>query len=164
MNKKVIFLLLALMLPVLVFIFLKYFGKNEFVVAPLFQTEKVVPPTGCFEISIPYFISDSAYSFIKQGHETDSLLIIFYSGMSKDLIASDIQIARVQESFPPETGVRIKQIPQVEKLVECSLLLQSPKDLVLVDEKKRIRGQYSSNDRDEVDRLMTELDIILKRY
>lgn len=164
MNKKVFFLLLALIVPVLVFTFLKFFGKNEFVVEPLYQTGEPKIPAECQAIKVPYFISDSVYSFLKQGHELDSLLIILYESRAKDLNASNAQIMRIQESFQLNNGVGLKRISMAEKSIECSLLLHSSLDLVLVDANKRIRGQYNSNDRDEVDRLMTELDIILKRY
>ncbi len=164
MNRKIIFLLLALALPVLVFVFLKFFGKNEFVVEPLYQTAELKLPLDCAGIKFPYFISDSVYSFLKRGHETDSLLVILYESRAKDVKASADQLIRVQESFQFGTGLGLKRIAMEDKSIACSLLLQSSLDLVLVDAKKRIRGQYNSNDRDEVDRLMTELDIILKRY
>lgn len=164
MNKKVFFLLFALIVPVLVFIFLKFFGKNEFVVEPLYQTSESKLPAGCSGIKLPYFISDSVYSFLKQGYETDSLLIILYENKAKDLNASNAQLIRLQESFKLGAELGLKRISMAEKSIECGLLLQSSHDLVLVDSRKRIRGQYNSNDRDEVDRLMIELDIILKRY
>ena len=163
MNKKVVFLLLALIVPVLVFSFLKFFGKNEFVVEPLFQTKESKLPDGC-QIKIPYVIPDSTYSFLRQGHENDSLLIILYEPHCKDLNASETQLSRLQESFPFVIGLGLTRISASAGLSACNLVLKSSLDLVLVDAKRRIRGQYNSNDRDEIDRLMTELDIILKRY
>ena len=164
MTKKFGFLSLALILPLLVFIFLKFFGKNEFVVEPLFQIRAAKLLPDCPEINYPYFINDSSYQFIKQEHGQDSLLIILYESKSKDLDASATQLARLQESIKLGNGLGLKKISNSNKTIECSLLLASPLDLVLVDGKKRIRGQYNSNNRDDVDRLMTELDIILKKY
>ena len=164
MTKKFGFLSLALILPLLVFIFLKFFGKNEFVVEPLFQIRAAKLLPDCPEINYPYFINDSSYQFIKQEHGQDSLLIILYESKSKDLDASEMQLTRLQESFKLGNGLGLKRISNSDKSIECSLRLASPLDLVLVDGKKRIRGQYNSNDRDDVDRLMTELDIILKKY
>ena len=164
MNKKFGFLLLALVLPVLVFTFLKFFGKNEFVVEPLFQTDESKLPPGCAGINIPYIVPDSVYLALKQEHEADSLLIIFYEGTANDLKASDAQLIRLTEYLQLDTGVGFMRISEKSNSMECTLLLNAPLDLVLLDGKKRIRGQYNSNDRDEVDRLMTELDIILKRY
>lgn len=164
MNRKFTFLLIALVLPVLVFIFLKFFGRNEFSVEPLFQTTESKLPTGCVGVNIPYIISDGAYLALKKEHEADSLLIIFYESMTNDLKASDAQLIRLAEYLKVDTGIGFIRISEKSTSMECTLLLKSSLDLVLVDGKKRIRGQYNSNDRDEVDRLMTELDIILKRY
>jgi hypothetical protein len=36
--------------------------------------------------------------------------------------------------------------------------------VALVDHKNRIRGYYDGKDRDEVDRLIVEMKIILKQY
>jgi hypothetical protein len=47
---------------------------------------------------------------------------------------------------------------------KCVFLLKEPFDLVMVDRAGVIRGQYTSNDREEVDRLIMEITIILKRY
>jgi hypothetical protein len=163
MSKKGLFLLLALIVPLLVFCFLKFFGKNEFVVEPLFQTGESKTPAGC-QIQIPYIISDSIYSALKQGHEDDSLLIVLYERYSKDLTTSETQLDRVKEAFQLGTGLGLHHISNPDESIRCGLVLKPSLDLVLVDAKKRIRGQYNSNDRDEVDRLMTELDIILKRY
>ena len=110
MNKKFIFLLLALIVPLLVFSFLKFFGKNEFVVEPLYQTAESKLPIGCLGIKIPYVIPDSVYSFLKQGYETDSLLIILYESRAKDLNASQAQLIRLQESFQLGTGLGLKHI------------------------------------------------------
>jgi hypothetical protein len=44
------------------------------------------------------------------------------------------------------------------------LLSQSPNNIVLIDEQKRIRGHYDGTDRDELDRLEAEINIILKKY
>jgi len=163
MNKKVFFLLLALIVPLLVFTFLKFFGKNEFIVVPLYQTVESKIPPGCDHVQFPYFIADSVYAYLRQGHEKDSLLIILYEPKAKDSGASETQLTRLQESFQMGTGLGLVWIAESEKWIECGLLLSSF-DLVLIDSQQRIRGQYNSNDRDEVDRLMTELDIILKRY
>ena len=35
-QKKTVFLFLALILPICIFLFLKFFGKNEFAVEPLY--------------------------------------------------------------------------------------------------------------------------------
>jgi len=46
----------------------------------------------------------------------------------------------------------------------CIFLLKKPYDVVLIDRKGLIRGQFVSDNREEIDRLITEVDIILKKY
>jgi hypothetical protein len=46
----------------------------------------------------------------------------------------------------------------------CIFLLKAPYDVVMIDRKGLIRGQFVSDNREEIDRLMTEIDIILKKY
>jgi hypothetical protein len=50
-----------------------------------------------------------------------------------------------------------------KSLKSCVLLLSSPNDIVLFNNQGIIYGQYSSDDRDEIDRLIIELAIILKK-
>ena len=44
------------------------------------------------------------------------------------------------------------------------LAMREQFDLVLLDNEGTIRGQYVSDDREEMDRLITELSILLKKY
>jgi hypothetical protein len=60
-------------------------------------------------------------------------------------------------------GIQLIKISRDTLGLKCDLLIGPGIDIVLLD-KENIRGQYSSADRDEVDRLSTELDIILKKY
>jgi hypothetical protein len=60
--------------------------------------------------------------------------------------------------------VRLEPTIENEKLKRCVFFLSDVQDLVLVDATGVIRGQYLSTDRDEMDRLITEIAIILKRY
>jgi len=46
----------------------------------------------------------------------------------------------------------------------CIFLLKKPYDVVLIDRRGLIRGQFVSDNREEIDRLITEVDIILKKY
>jgi protein SCO1 len=56
----------------------------------------------------------------------------------------------------------------LEYFVSCGLIMpytnQSLNNFVLVDRERRIRGYYSGDDPVEVDRLMTELRILLSNY
>jgi hypothetical protein len=176
MNKKALYLFLALALPGLFFVFLKYFGKNEFDV-PVYFAEGLPQDTVCNVTSTaPYVIPDSAmvqagarpgqvsviavYPFIKDDltelhrvakkYSTDKVFIGIVSGM-QNMPKSHLPIKEVQyQSFG--------------WLVTCGLRFAEPWSVVLVDSKSQIRGFYDGSRRDEMDRLDLELSIVLKKY
>ena len=77
MNKKLIFLFIALLLPGLIYTFLKMFGSNTFAVAPLFQ-DQVTALAGCPAVSAPYVLPGNVFNMLSSTSEHDSLLLIFY--------------------------------------------------------------------------------------
>jgi hypothetical protein len=48
--------------------------------------------------------------------------------------------------------------------VYCLLRVDEPWSVVLLDQQNKIRGFYDGSRRDEMDRLDTELSILLKQY
>jgi hypothetical protein len=162
-GKKILFLFLALLLPICVFLFLKIFGKNEFAVKPLFQD---AIPNGfekCPEVELPYKIEPETLHQIFA--TSDSLGLIYFKN-ENSVRESDNQMARIMKEFGKNeiklTTVAPGSVLDQEK--ECTFFVKGPYDLVLLDKKGIIRGQYVSHDRDEIDRLITEVDIILKKY
>jgi len=159
--KKIIFLFLALGLPTCIFLFLKFFGKNEFNVQPLYSTEYPAIEAGCPAVKIPYSVADSV--MIQLPFENADLLLLKFGSQGSE---SANQIRRIQEEF---TNDPVKlfvptDTQQTTTWRRCVFFLKEPFDLVLVDRQGVIRGQYTSNDREEVDRLVTELSILLKKY
>jgi hypothetical protein len=152
--RKSILLSLALLLPIAIFLFLKFFGKNEFAVPAFYQDSKPKAPSGCsYEYAVPYLVPDSLMARWRS-KGAGPLYLINY-GKADDIqrvtlkYRSDIQIVSGTES-PSER--------------QCALLATDIQDLVLVDDVGAIRGYYTSDDREEIDRLILEIDIILKRY
>jgi hypothetical protein len=160
--KKALYLFLALLLPVCVFLFLRSFGKNEFAVKPLYVDE--LPPTleGCNPNNKkPYVLPDSIVT--KYSNAKDSLTVIFF-GTLKGEAAN--QFRRVQEELAGQ-GVSTIAVPDTtnnSKTMRCTFFLQEPIDVVMFDRYGTIRGNYAGSDRDEIDRLLTEITIIQKRY
>ena len=75
-GRKVLFLSLALLLPVAIFVFLKIFGQNEFQVAVMHQEGKIDAPENCdFVYSTPYRIPDSVAAMVGM-NSADSLYVI----------------------------------------------------------------------------------------
>lgn len=161
-GNKVIFLFLAFLLPVLIFLFLRYFGKNEFAVEPLFNTEAPEVPSGCAPVTIPYHVPDSIAKTLTL--ENDSLTLLVFGKPDKEALT---QLTRVDEEYGGD-AIHKKIIepthPEYTSLKQCIFFLKEPFDLVLVDNRGMIRGQYVNNDREDVDRLLTEIAIILKKY
>src|SRR6478609_6842800 len=83
--KKVLFLFLALLLPIAVFVFLKSFGKNEFAVKPLFQ-ETVESSVNCKSVSykVPYFVHDSVLSQVGWINTDSITLLILKDGSTEN--------------------------------------------------------------------------------
>jgi hypothetical protein len=162
MNRtKALFLFLALLLPVCIFIFLRIFGKNEFNVDPLFSVSPPPVLNGCKSASAPYFLHDSVRAQLPFGN--DSVLVIAFG--NGDLNAVN-QLKRLKEEIA-NLPVGFLTLPGSARHLlwkHCLFFLQEPQDVVAVDAKGRIRGQYTSADREDIDRLLTELTIILKRY
>jgi hypothetical protein len=160
--KKIIFLFLALVLPIGIFLFLKYFGKNEFAVQPLYSTEYPVIEAGCPAVkSIPYSIPDSV--MIQLPFENADLLLLQFGSTGNE---SANQTTRIQKEFTNDP-VKLFIPPDTQQTTvwrRCVFFLKEPFDLALVDRHGVIRGQYTSNDREDVDRLVTELSILLKKY
>jgi hypothetical protein len=51
-----------------------------------------------------------------------------------------------------------------EQLAHCFLFLKKPWTTILIDREKRIRGYYAPSTREESDRLIVEMKILLKKY
>jgi hypothetical protein len=157
--KQTILLLIALLLPIAIFIFLKSFGRNEFNVAPMFQEELPAAMADCSNNTrAPYSIEKAELEGLEL--RTDSLTVIHFS---TDETAHKSKRVKDQYSGAP-LQVYVLPAQQHAKIQKCIFLLAEPFDAVLVDSKRRIRGQYDLKDRDEVDRLITEVAIIFKQY
>jgi hypothetical protein len=96
------------------------------------------------------------------------------SGTSADQIsASDARSASAEPPIDGASPVNAARTPgnaatgspmDMESLRRCIFFLDSARDVVMIDRKGAIRGQYTAADRDEMDRMLTEITIILKKY
>jgi hypothetical protein len=160
-TKKATFLFVALLLPACIFMFLKFFGKNEFDVPPLYVEDLPENVSDCgIRITIPYHIPDTAQSSL--GLSKDSLTLIYFGELNDE---AQTQLNRVTKEVVNE--IDIKFLPMTAGNLQrkkCVFFLNDPYDMVLVDKEGVIRGEYVSDDREEIDRLLTELTILLKKY
>jgi hypothetical protein len=176
MNRKSLYLFLALALPGLIFVFLKFFGKNEFDV-PVYFKEGLQKDTVCnLSIHGQYLVSDSVLK-VAGGKPNQINVLVVYPFVKDDLT----ELNRVAEKFKedsvylgivsgmqnlPKTHLPKKELlyDSFGWLVTCGLRISEPWSVVLIDDKRQIRGFYDGSRRDEMDRLDLELSIVLKKY
>lgn len=162
-GVKLILLILALALPVLIFVFLKFFGKNEFQVEPLFAEGPPVV-SGCPEFPQGQYYIPAELVAGLGGSTVDSLTLIVVGSDGQRNAFED----RLREGFTP-TEVKIASVSGIsadslKQLRMCYFFMNEPYDLLLVDKQRRIRGIYQAENREEIDRLLVEARIILKKY
>lgn len=161
-KKKGVFLFLALLLPICIFLFLKFFGKNEFAVRPLFQDAAPQPQEGCEQVKIPYHIPDSIFNTLS--FERDSLLLLWFDDLTEGGMRQFRRVSKELGKDPVKNQRVVLTDQKMQAYKTCIFLLKKPYDVVLIDRKGLIRGQFVSDNREEIDRLITEVDIILKKY
>lgn len=172
MLKKVTYLFLALALPGLIFVFLKFFGKNEFNI-PIYFENGIVEDSVCSVSSkVKYAVQDS---IIARGK--GATVVIIYPFVGDDLS----EINRVQSKYNargvnwlilsgiqnlPKSGISTQFLDYTlfGNVVTCHLRIQEPWSVVLLDSENAIRGFYDGRSREEIDRLDGELKILLKQY
>ena len=159
MNKKITYLLLALALPGLIFIFLKIFGKNHFDI-PVYYKEGIADSVKeCGGPSrVPYTLPDSILNAFGYKNET-ACLFVEASEINKK------EIAQLKQSFGDDQlqiialgGIEAKRLDRIKK---CVLLLKEPWKAVLLDKQRRIRGYYAFTNLEETDRMKVEIEILL---
>jgi hypothetical protein len=177
MNKKALYLFLALALPGLIFVFLKFFGQNEFEVQVYYQDGLPKDSICSTTSSMPYAVADSVFTRIGTAGKRTARIIAVYPFIKDDLS----ELNRIATKYQPDSveTIIVSGIPNLPKselpvtqlnydsfgwVVACAFRVNEPWSVVLLDEQKRIRGYYDGSRRDEMDRLDLELSIILKKY
>jgi hypothetical protein len=162
-GKKILFLALALLLPGAVFIFLKMFGRNEFSVPALYQAGIIDTPAPCqFSYTAPYTVPDSVAGLLRL--RGDSVYVLYFDpalAASMKRVSVELRGSFFRIISPSDIATSTGD-PAYQR--ECIFLLDSGQSVVLLDNQQRIRGHYIGVDRDEIDRLIVEMSIILKRY
>jgi len=157
MLKKII-LFVALPLPVLIFFFLKFFGKNEFEV-PVYYAEgvnRMIP--GCYSYPTPYVLPDSALNAWGWTKAKATLIVLSDNGSVNG------NLARVADLFDEGDYATVTVLNAPVEVRTCMLLAGDTSKVVMIDDQKRIRGYYTPTTRKETDRLGLELRILLKQY
>ncbi len=160
MKRKNLFLSLALILPILVFLFLKFFGKNKFEI-PIFHQTKIESVADCdLKYQLPYTVADSILTSLHcDGKRATLILFKPLDGendlrFKEEIEQSKLQIVSIDDSLSVD----------FKKGLSCVFLLPVKENAILVDEQRRIRGYYHMDSREEMDRLLVELKILFNEY
>ena len=173
--KKVLFLIAALVVPSMIYIFLRGFGFNKFEI-PVYY-EDGISIEGCDA-------SDSTHTVQFEDYALHGPQLFYFPQWINDEEFYR-QCKRIRDKQPEVVFTAIADssnytfvgnlllVPDEEHLYEianCALVLGQEgsiseplyNQLVLVDSKKRIRGYFDGNELEEMDRLDMELDILKK--
>lgn len=138
--------------------FLRMFGKNEFDVPALYQDKAPIANSSCqHTYQFPYRVVDSVMTKITA--ENKQLYLIHFADVTPRMKQ---EITDVEISFVAANDFGSNA--ELERLKKCVLVVPGGEDLVVVDSDGKIRGYYTSTNREEIDRLLLELEILLKKY
>ena len=153
--KKAFILSFSILLPIILYFFLKFFGENKYVVSEV--------DYGCYEELIKTTFSEQDIRsevilvdirFDLKNSLVDNLLTKLYSNKKIDIITlseinRNISWDVLKTDFFSDTNEMI-----------C-FESESKKDYVLlIDSELKVRGIYDLNNLDEYDRLNVEIDIV----
>lgn len=170
--KKIFFLVLALLAPVVIYLFLQSFGDNQYEL-PILYTEEVPVLEGCAEaIAVPYQLPENVYSGVEQ---RAILMDTRLGDVDRKFINNEL--ARVRQYFGGSPfhyrlmGTDIDAgVPDGEnsrqdlvKYARCVLRYEDNNSFItLVDNQGRIRSYFDSSKKQDFDRMITEIEILNK--
>lgn len=175
---KILALVAILVIPLLIAVFLKIFGNNEFDIPVYYETGTGHSFKECTDSGNEHFF---ATELIQDKTQPDNVsLLIFFE---EDENFSDNQLAniisRIQDTFGDESVEKIlyskqnddNQNDDLDKIISltenefinkmhCHAVTDTVNQFILVDKTARIRGYYGV-ELDEVDRMIVEAKILL---
>jgi protein SCO1/2 len=158
MKKKITYLLLALALPGLIFIFLKIFGKNHFDI-PVYYKDGIADSlkecAGPYRV--PYALPDSVLHAFDYKNGVACLFVDTAEIQHKEVVHLRKSFGGQLQVIPLD-GVEPSRLNQIKN---CALFLKEPWKAVLLDKQKRIRGYYAFTNLEETDRMNVEIEILL---
>ena len=177
-TRKIVVLIVVLSSPIIVFLFLKKFGSNQFEL-PVYYSEGN-PITLCNDSSQVQHKVDVAYIdkvsiqlpaiFVAAGQGKNK----YYSDL-KNVLSKypEIKVWEISKTDVTKVNIGFSSIGLGEttylKFINCELVVGedqwvnefAPNNYVLVDKEGRIRGYIDSSTLKEIERLDTEVDILL---
>ena len=164
MKRKFWYLFFALVLPGLVFVFLKLLGRNEFDIARYHQHDVDSINLACgTHYGTPYHVEDSV--LLTTGWKRGRPAVVGiepginhpeFSRLLDQIDSSELQV--ITWDARQIGGARF------DRMCRCGLILAGKSNAVLIDADRTIRGYYQVGSREEMDRLIMEAEILLKHY
>lgn len=177
-NLRAGLLIILLAVPAFLFLFLKFFGENQFDLPYLFS-----PGTG----NIEEYSQHDAYEFLSKPEGQDSIYIrlldpnfsptnhsiLFLYEAEEDRNNHEEELKRISSKIENRPEISLFTIqngglrPEVSKLINNAYELRREKSmpktmLFLIDDEKHFRGAYDPSFKSEIDRLVIEYQILLK--
>jgi hypothetical protein len=115
-----------------------------------------------YDYAAPYRVADTVMDALPLNKQ-DSLYVFYFDDAVRpamERIPSELRGAPVQVISPSAVPSALDKT----LLRQCILLMQGDTSIAVVDHSRRIRGYYRGSERDEIDRLIVEMKIILKQY
>lgn len=211
--KKLAILGILIVLPALIFITMKFTGKNYYQLAPVELPEV----TGCenskaAEHQIPSFsmLTQDSTTFTESDIKNKIYVAgFFFSTCPTTCVQMTSEILRLQDYFADNQNVKVifhsvnptHDTPKVLKeyasnygidtnfwklltgkkediydIAQCGYYVVARPDdadpygfihtdkVVLIDKERNIRGYYKATEREEIDRLITEIQVLIQEY
>ena len=158
--KKGFILLFSLLFPIIVFLFLKFYGQNEY--------ELSVYNSSCSEIIDEYIINDfnrkNNIRIVDIRMTDNDILVDNY--INKLEINDQIEVITLSNKLRNLNWLNIVvDKVLIERLSGCIPNEYLEKSFILLlDKQNRVRGHFYSADRKEIERLDVEIDILLLEY
>ncbi|MGL1885668.1 MAG: hypothetical protein OCD76_04060 [Reichenbachiella sp.] len=183
---KGIFLFLILLFPVLIYLFLQGFGDNQFNIPVYYQSglDTTIVECGAIKTFGQYTVDKMS---VDEPREDGVVLYDMFGLLTKGDVYTRNNLLSYLEKFKRDSRVnlltvnsdssRMKKLTHYNYLFErelsgtvlnefarCGLVLNGDvvNQIVLVDSKRRIRGYFDPRELEEIDRLNTEVYILLE--
>lgn len=153
---------MALLLPALVFVFLKYAGSNRFDI-PIYYEDGVPEGNPCGYVADEPYLLPTAMSTALLANKKACVLIFPEQGVAPRVIEAML-VNEIGQGFTVVDASGVSADSVQRELHDCIFLMTVPSQTVLFDSKRQIRGYYDVKNRDEMDRLRVELKILLEKY
>ena len=153
--KKAFILSFSILLPIILYFFLRFFGDNKYVVSKVnYSCYEILLKSAFSERNVRSDVILVDIRFNLKNSLVDNLLTKLYSNKKIDIITLS-EIDRNLNWAVLETGFF-----EDTKSITCFKSDIKNDHVLLLDNEYKVRGIYDINDLDEYDRLNVEIDII----